>query len=77
VIESFLGLRLADLPAERWPGAVTSLARSLPRYLAAERRDRGAFLRSFYRRYEGASVGALRRLVDDELSEMLLRRISP
>jgi fatty acyl-CoA reductase len=77
VIESFLWLRLADLPGERWPGAVASLARSLPRYLAAERRDRGAFLRSFYRRYEGASVDALRRLVDGELAEMLLRRVSP
>jgi fatty acyl-CoA reductase len=77
VIESFLWLRLADLPSERWPAAVASLAGSLPRYLAAERRDRGAFLRAFYRRYEGASAEAVRRLVADELSELLLRRISP
>ena len=77
VIESFLWLRLADLPAERWAGAVASLAGALPRYLRAERRDRGAFLRSFYRRYEGASVEGTRRLVADELSELLLRRISP
>jgi alcohol-forming fatty acyl-CoA reductase len=77
VIESFLWVRLADLPADRWPSAIGSLARSLPRYLAAERRDRGAFLRSFYRRYEGASVASVLRLVREELGELLLRRISP
>jgi alcohol-forming fatty acyl-CoA reductase len=76
VIESFLWLRLADLPTERWPGEVASLAGSLPRYLSAERRDRGAFLRSFYRRYEGASPAAVRELVNDDLAELLLRRIS-
>jgi alcohol-forming fatty acyl-CoA reductase len=77
VIESFVWLKLADLPAERWAGAVASLAGALPRYLRAERRDRGAFLRSFYRRYEGASVDGVRRLVNDELGELLIRRISP
>jgi alcohol-forming fatty acyl-CoA reductase len=76
VIESFLWLRLADLPTERWPGEVASLAGSLPRYLSAERRDRGAFLRSFYRRYEGASPAAVRELVNDDLAELLLRRLS-
>jgi fatty acyl-CoA reductase len=77
VVESFLWVRLADLPADRWPAAVASLARSMPRYLAAERRDRGAFLRSFYRRYEGASTAAMLRLMDDVLAEFVLRRISP
>jgi alcohol-forming fatty acyl-CoA reductase len=77
VIESFLWIRLADLPPERWPGALASLLRSLPRYLAAERRDRGVFLRSFYRRYEGASVEAMQRLVDEVVAPFMLRRISP
>jgi alcohol-forming fatty acyl-CoA reductase len=77
VIESFLWLRLADRPSDRWIGEVASVAASLPRYLAAERRDRGAFLRSFYRRYEGASEEGIRRLVQEELAELLIRRISP
>src|SRR5439155_4574463 len=47
------------------------------RYLGAERRDRGEFLRTFYRRYEGASVEGLGRLVDDQVSEMLLQRVAP
>jgi fatty acyl-CoA reductase len=77
VIESFLWLRLADLPRARWGSAVSCLARAMPRYLSTERRDRGAFLRSFYRRYEGASVEGIRRLVQDEVSELLLRRLAP
>jgi HAD superfamily hydrolase (TIGR01490 family) len=77
VVESFLWVRLADLERERWPGAIASLARSMPRYLAAERRDRGAFLRAFYRRYEGASADSLRRVVDEVVAPFILRRISP
>jgi alcohol-forming fatty acyl-CoA reductase len=77
VIESYLWLRLADLPAEEWPIEVSNVARRLPSYLGAERRDRGEFLRSFYRRYAGASVEGLRRIVQEQVSEMLLRRLSP
>ncbi len=77
VVESFLWVRLADLEPDRWPAAIVSLARSMPRYLAAERRDRGAFLRSFYRRYEGASLVSLHRLVDDVVAPFILRRVSP
>jgi len=76
VIESYLWLRLAELPREQWPSELVAVARKLPRYLAAERRDRGEFLRSFYRRYDGASVEALSRLVDDEISELVLQRLS-
>jgi fatty acyl-CoA reductase len=77
VIESYLWLRLGDLPPEDWPSELSSVARSLPRYLSAERRDRGEFLRSFYRRYEGASVEGLRCLIDDQVSDLMLQRISP
>jgi HAD superfamily hydrolase (TIGR01490 family) len=77
VVESYLWLRLADLPRDGWAGEVASLAGSLPAYLSAERRDRGEFLRSFYRRYEGASVDGVRELVREQVAEMLLQRISP
>jgi alcohol-forming fatty acyl-CoA reductase len=77
VVESYLWLRLADLPAEDWPAEFASLSRSLPGYLGAERRDRGEFLRSFYRRYEGASLEGLRSLMDEQISEMLLQRVAP
>jgi alcohol-forming fatty acyl-CoA reductase len=77
VIESYLWLRMADLQLESWPGEVASVARKLPAYLSAERRDRGEFLRGFYRRYEGASVEELRRIVDEQVAEIVLQRISP
>jgi fatty acyl-CoA reductase len=56
---------------------VARVAKGLPTYLSAERRDRGEFLRAFYRRYEGASVEELRRLVDEQVAEIVLQRISP
>jgi phosphoserine phosphatase len=77
VVESFLWLRLADLEPERWPEAVLSLAGAMPKYLSAERRDRGAFLRAFYRRYQGADVEGVSRLVEDEVGDLLLQRVSP
>ena len=77
VVESYLWLRLADAGREQWPGEVATLVRAMPAYLGAERRDRGEFLRAFYRRYEGASVDGLRRLMQAEVSELLLQRLSP
>jgi fatty acyl-CoA reductase len=77
VVESYLWLRLAELPRESWLGEVASVARRMPKYISAERRDRGEFLRRFYRRYEGASVEGLRGLVDRDVAELLLRRTSP
>src|SRR5205814_6184044 len=44
---------------------------------AAERRDRGEFLRSFYRRYEGASMEGVDELVREHVAELLLQRVSP
>jgi len=77
VVESYLWLRLAELPRSDWAGEVASVARSLPRYVGAERRDRGEFLRTFYRRYEGASVDGVERLIADDVGELILRRLSP
>jgi alcohol-forming fatty acyl-CoA reductase len=77
VVESYLWLRLAELPREQWPFELASVVRGLPRYVGADRRDRGEFLRTFYRRYEGASVEGLGRLIDEDVSELVLRRLSP
>jgi fatty acyl-CoA reductase len=77
VVESYLWLRLAELPREQWPAEIASVARHLPRYLGAERRDRGEFLRQFYRRYEGASREGIERLIDEQVSELILHRLSP
>jgi fatty acyl-CoA reductase len=77
VIEAYLWARLSDLPRGQWPGELADLARKLPRYLLAERRDRGEFLRTFVRRYAGAHEGALHQLVQERLGDALLRRAHP
>lgn len=77
VVESYLWLRMAELPRERWPAELAAVARRLPRYLSAERRDRGEFLRSFYGRYRGASPEGVERLVSEQVGGLILRRLSP
>jgi fatty acyl-CoA reductase len=76
VVESYVWLRMAELPHGDWPGPMAAVFRRLPGYLGAERRDRGEFLRSFYQRYQGASVEGITRLMDEEVGELLLRRLS-
>jgi HAD superfamily hydrolase (TIGR01490 family) len=77
VIETYLLARLIDLPSSGWPGELADLVRRLPRYLAAERRDRGEFLRTFMRRYAGADEAGLHRIVRHQLGDALLRRSHP
>jgi HAD superfamily hydrolase (TIGR01490 family) len=77
VIEAYLWARLADLPRSQWAGEITDVLRRLPRYLGAEKRDRGEFLRTFMRRYEGASEAGLHRIVQERLGDALLRRSHP
>src|SRR5205085_950912 len=76
VVESYVWLRLAELPPTEWAGALASLAHRLPTYIVADRRDRGEFLRAFYRRYAGASVQGIDGLVDADIGDLVLRRAS-
>jgi alcohol-forming fatty acyl-CoA reductase len=77
LVESYLWARLSTLPRSRWSGELAALARSLPRYLRDERRDRGDFIRAFLRRYAGAGEGELQALADDVLGDALLQRALP
>lgn len=77
VVETYLWARLPELSPLRRVGEVASLALQLPMYLGAERRDRGVFLRSIYRRYAGADLAALENFVDERLSPLILDRMSP
>ena len=76
VIESYLWLRLPELSGVRRTREVADVARALPRWLLTERRDRGAFLRSVYRRYAGADYDELLRIVDEEVTNTVLGRLS-
>jgi HAD superfamily hydrolase (TIGR01490 family) len=77
VIESYLWLRLPELSSTARTREVVDVARALPRWLLTERRDRGAFLRSVYRRYEGADYEQLLRIIDEHVTDIVLGRLSP
>lgn len=76
VVETYLWIRLRDMPYEDWPEQMFSVARNSPKYLKQDQRDRGEFLRTFYRRYEGADVEEVQRLVREFAADMLLQRCS-
>ncbi|HEX2029127.1 MAG TPA: HAD-IB family hydrolase [Nitriliruptorales bacterium] len=76
VIESYLWLRMAE-GGRGWLGEAVAVARDLPGYLVAERRARETFLRSFYRRYAGADLAGLRRMMADQVTELVLQRAAP
>jgi len=76
VVESYVWARMADLEAEGWPSELASVFSRVPGYLFADRRDRGEFLRTFFRRYEGVSVERLDRLIDDVVAEFMLQKAS-
>jgi fatty acyl-CoA reductase len=77
VVESYLWARLATMPRSGWLPELADLARCAPRYLYAERRDRGELLRAFLRRYAGARADELRALVTEVLGDALLHRVMP
>lgn len=76
VVESYVWARMADLPWDRWPAELLDVFARIPSYLLADRRDRGEFLRTFFRRYEGATVEGIDRLVDEVVSEFMLQKLS-
>ncbi len=76
VVESYVWSRLADLPWDQWPTELVDVFGRIPSYLMADRRDRGEFLRTFFRRYEGASTEGVDRLVDEVVSEFMLQKVS-
>jgi alcohol-forming fatty acyl-CoA reductase len=76
VVESYVWTRLADLEPDEWPRELVSVFSRIPSYLQADRRDRGEFLRTFFRRYEGASVEGVTRLIDRHVGEFMLQKAS-
>jgi alcohol-forming fatty acyl-CoA reductase len=76
VVESYVWARMADLPPEEWPAELVDVFGHIPGYLQVDRRDRGDFLRTFFRRYEGASVEGIDRLVEHHVGEFMLQKAS-
>ncbi|MEO8477846.1 MAG: HAD-IB family phosphatase, partial [Actinomycetota bacterium] len=76
VVESYVWTRMADLEPDDWPKELLSVFGKIPGYLQIDRRDRGDFLRIFFRRYEGSSVEGIDRLVRAHVGEFMLQKAS-
>ena len=77
LIEQYLWLRLAATSRSRWPIEIAALGASMPGYIGAELRDRGEFIRTFMRRYEGVDVAQLEKIVRGGFGKAVRSRLLP
>jgi alcohol-forming fatty acyl-CoA reductase len=77
VVESYAWLATRHLPLTDRARLTARILREAPSLLALDRRDRGDFLRSFYRRYDGAPENLLRHDATELFNNLLLRRSFP
>ena len=77
VVDSYAWLASRHLPAGERAAFVADLVAEAPQLLALDRRDRGDFLRSFYRRYEGAPAARLHDDGWDLFHHLLLAKSFP
>jgi fatty acyl-CoA reductase len=77
IVQQYLWVRSGGMRKAAWPGEVLSILGSLRGYLRAEKRDRGEFIRSFLRRYEGMPVARLERIVHGGFADTMYRHTSP
>src|SRR5580704_4413774 len=77
VVDTYAWLASRHLSPARRARFVADLLRQAPSLLALDRRDRGDFLRSFYRRFEDAPVDRLRQDSWELFHRQLLTRSFP
>ncbi|MGH9102668.1 MAG: HAD-IB family phosphatase [Acidimicrobiales bacterium] len=77
VVESYAWLATRRLAGGARARVALRLMAEAPSLLALDRRDRGDFLRSFYRRYEGAPVRQLQQDAAELFSSLLLAKSFP
>jgi alcohol-forming fatty acyl-CoA reductase len=77
VVESYSWLATRHLPAGERARFVLRTLKEAPTLLALDRRDRGDFLRHFYRRYEGASERQVREDSWLMFSDLILEKAFP
>jgi alcohol-forming fatty acyl-CoA reductase len=77
VVESYSWLATRRLPIDDRVRFVARTLKEAPTLLSLDRRDRGDFLRYFYRRYDGASVAQLHDDSFEHASAYILRKAFP
>lgn len=71
LVQQYLWLRDAERDVTSVPREVTKILALLPRYLAAERRDRSEFIRSFLRLHKGMKVADVERHIHGSVGRKL------
>lgn len=77
LVKQYLTLWAGSVPRARVAHDLGNFTFSLPKYLRAERRDRGEFIRTFVRRYAGFKVSEIERLVRGSFGRAMMRRTLP
>lgn len=77
VVDSYAWLATRRIPQDERIRFTVKMLREAPSLLALDRRDRGDFLRHFYRRYEDAPVAQLREDAWDLFHDHLLLKSFP
>jgi fatty acyl-CoA reductase len=77
VVESYAWLATRHLPDDERVRFTARMLRQAPALLALDRRDRGDFLRHFYRRYEGAPVAPIRADAWEMFSDLIITKSFP
>ncbi|MDQ4132872.1 MAG: HAD-IB family hydrolase, partial [Actinomycetota bacterium] len=77
VVESYAWLATRRLGEDERARFTLRMMRAAPGLLALDRRDRGDFLRHFYRRYEGAPAQRLREDAWELFSDLILKKSFP
>ncbi|MDI1288362.1 MAG: SDR family oxidoreductase [bacterium] len=77
LVEQYVWLRFSDESPAQWPLEAGRLIAGIPRYVAAERRDRGEFIRTFLRNYKGMHVADIEKLVAGRVGRQLTEHLLP
>ena len=77
LVKQYLLLWLSTVPRRKLAHDLFDFVFSLPKYWRAERRDRGEFIRTFMRRYEGFRVDEIQREVRGRFGRAMMRRALP
>ena len=77
LVKQYLMLWGNTVPRKRVAHDLANFTFSLRKYLKAERRDRGEFIRTFMRRYRGFKVGEIQEEVRGGFGKAMLKRALP
>jgi len=77
LVKQYLMLWAGSVPRNKVAHDLANFTFSLRKYLRAERRDRGEFIRTFMRRYQGFKVSEIERLVRGSFGRAMMRRALP